>query len=161
MRIVYLDEISRGDDLPISLGIVKLVVTPQEQVKGVLPDLLEKLQQKIIDQELERQVFEFIETILLYKFTNLSREEIEAMFSLSDLKESKVYQEAKAEGKAEGELLGKLKAVKGLLSLGLSVGQVALALEVEVVMVEQVAAGIAAEDIVQEFLGQGTEIDYN
>jgi len=36
--------------------------------------------------------------IIFYKFINLSQEEMEAMFSLSDLKKSRVYQEARAEG---------------------------------------------------------------
>ena len=53
------------------------------------------------------------------------------MFSLSDLKQTKVYQEARAEGKAEGKvegkaesiLLGKLKGAPGLLALGLSLEQ--------------------------------------
>ncbi len=137
LQVVYLDEIADGDDLPISLGIVKLVVMPPEQVEAALPNLLEKLSQQIADRELEGRVFEFIETILLYKFTNLSREEIEAMFSLSDLKKTRVYQEAKAEGKAEG----KLEAVMGFLALGLSVEQIALAMGLEVAVVEKVAAG--------------------
>jgi predicted transposase YdaD len=39
-----------------------------------------------------------VETVLVYEFPDLTREEIEAMFTFSDLKQTKVYQEAKAEG---------------------------------------------------------------
>jgi predicted transposase YdaD len=35
---------------------------------------------------------------MVYKFPNLSREAIEAMFGVSELKKTRVYQEAKAEG---------------------------------------------------------------
>ena len=86
---------------------------------------------------MSREIFDFIETILLYKFPKFSREEIEAMFSLSDLKQTRVYQEAKAEGKAEG----KLEAVPVLLALGLSVEQIAEELDLEVELVRQTVAG--------------------
>ena len=79
------------------------------------------------------------------------------MFSLSDLKQTKVYQEARAEGKAEGKaegiLLEKLKGVPGLLALGLSLGQIAGALGLEGALVERVAAGEEVEEIVREILG--------
>jgi predicted transposase YdaD len=39
-----------------------------------------------------------METVLVYKFPQLSRQEIEAMFTLDDLKHTHVYQEAEQEG---------------------------------------------------------------
>ena len=87
----------------------------------------------------------------------MDREKIEVTFSLSDLKQTKVYQEARAEGKAEGKaegiLLEKLKGVPGLLALGLSLGQIAGALGLEGALVERVAAGEEVEEIVREILG--------
>ena len=143
LRVIYLDEIAGADDLPISLDIVKLVVmAPEpEQVRGELPSLWEKLPRQISDPVQEREIFNFIETILLYKFPRFSREEIEDMFGLSDLRETEVYREAKAEGKLEGELLGKLKTVPRFLALGLGVEQIAEELDLDVQLVLQVAAG--------------------
>ncbi|MBD2152244.1 DUF2887 domain-containing protein [Pseudanabaena sp. FACHB-1277] len=46
------------------------------------------------------------ETVLVYKFPKLTREEIEAMFTYSDLKQTRVYQEARAEGEQRGEQRG-------------------------------------------------------
>jgi predicted transposase/invertase (TIGR01784 family) len=87
----------------------------------------------------------------LYKFPNLSREELEAMLGLSELRETRVYQEALEEGRQEGKLEGieegrqegrqegkleaKLEVVPLLLELGLSVEQIAqrLSLEVEII----------------------------
>jgi predicted transposase YdaD len=43
---------------------------------------------------------------LLYKFPQMSREEVEAMFTLGDLKKTRVYWEAKLEGKLECEKIG-------------------------------------------------------
>ncbi|WP_311381508.1 DUF4351 domain-containing protein [Anabaena sp. PCC 7938] len=47
-------------------------------------------------------IMELLETVLLSKFSQLSRQEIEAMFLVSDIKQTKVYQEAKQEGIQEG-----------------------------------------------------------
>jgi predicted transposase/invertase (TIGR01784 family) len=66
-------------------------------------------------------------------------EEIQAMFELSDLKQTKVYQQALEEGRQqglqEGKIEGKLECVPRFLELGLTVEQIAkvFALDVEVV----------------------------
>jgi predicted transposase/invertase (TIGR01784 family) len=52
------------------------------------------------------EIIKLIETIVLYKFPQLSREEIERMFGLSELRQTKVYQEALQEGRQEGEQKG-------------------------------------------------------
>ncbi|MFB2837763.1 DUF4351 domain-containing protein [Floridanema evergladense] len=46
-----------------------------------------------------------IATIMVYKFSDLSRQEVEAMLGLQ-LKESRVYREAKEEGRQEGRQEG-------------------------------------------------------
>ncbi|MDJ0616818.1 MAG: hypothetical protein QNJ63_08740 [Calothrix sp. MO_192.B10] len=57
------------------------------------------------------------------------------MFSLSDLRQTKVWQEALEEGRIQA----KLDSVPRFLALGLSVEQIAQALELEVEQVRQVA----------------------
>jgi predicted transposase YdaD len=57
-----------------------------------------------------------LETVLVSKFAQLSREEIQAMFLLSDIKQTRVYQEAKQEGRQEGERAGEARLVLRLLS---------------------------------------------
>jgi predicted transposase/invertase (TIGR01784 family) len=57
------------------------------------------------DADLKR-IIELIETVMVYKFPMLSREEIEQMFSLSELKQTRVYQEALEEGRQEGRQEG-------------------------------------------------------
>jgi predicted transposase/invertase (TIGR01784 family) len=67
----------------------------------------------------------------------MSREEIEAMFGLSELKQTRVYQEAREEGEQEGRFEAKLEAVPKLLALGLTVEQIAQALDLDVAQVKQ------------------------
>lgn len=76
------------------------------------------------DAVLQQKVLEFIETIVVYKFPNLSREEIEAMLNLNLIRETKVYQEAKEEGK--------LEVVPKLLERGFSIQEIAELLGVDV-----------------------------
>jgi predicted transposase/invertase (TIGR01784 family) len=75
----------------------------------------------------------------------MNRKEIEAMFSLSDLRETKVYQEAleegREEGREEGELSAKLNSIPRLLVLGLTIEQIAQALDLEIEQVQQVIEG--------------------
>jgi predicted transposase YdaD len=60
----------------------------------------------IADAITQRELIQLIETIIVYKFPQKSREEIEQMLGLSDLKQTRVYQEALEEGKLEGKLEG-------------------------------------------------------
>ncbi len=65
------------------------------------------------------------------------------MFGLSELKQTRVYQQAFAEGieagRQEGELKGKLFAVPAMLAAGLTVEQIAQALELSVEDVRKAA----------------------
>ena len=65
------------------------------------------------------------------------------MFGLSELKQTKVYQEAfqegRQEGRQEGEIATKLATVPRLLALGLTVEQIAQALELDVEEVRKAA----------------------
>lgn len=71
------------------------------------------------------------------------------MFGLSDLKQTRVYQEAKEEGKEEGREEGrievKLASIPRLLALGLSVPQIAEALELDVAIVQQAAKNLPSK----------------
>jgi predicted transposase/invertase (TIGR01784 family) len=83
----------------------------------------------------------------------MNRKEIEAMFSLSDLRETKVYQEALEEGREEGiergiergrqegELSAKLNSIPRLSVLGLTREQIAQALDLEIEQVQEVIEG--------------------
>ncbi len=85
----------------------------------------------------QKQLLELIETILVYKFPKMSRKEIETMFGLSDLKQTRVYQEGKEEGTRTGRLEAKLEAVPKLFALGLTEEQIAEVLGLDIAQVQQ------------------------
>ncbi|MFM7886105.1 MAG: Rpn family recombination-promoting nuclease/putative transposase [Pseudanabaena sp.] len=102
---VYLNELPQDESL--NLGIVRLIVAPKRETIALAHQLAERVGQG--DRE---RMIEFIEAVLLYKFPQMSREEVEAMFTLGDLKKTRVYREAKLEGIREGEQRGKLEGEK-------------------------------------------------
>jgi predicted transposase/invertase (TIGR01784 family) len=103
--------------------------------------LIARTQQQIDLEPQQQQLLQLIETILIYKFSDRSREEIESMFGLSDLQQTRVYQEGKEEGKQEGLEEGaireKLRIISVLLRLGLTIEDTAKELSLTVEEVRQ------------------------
>ncbi len=139
LRRFYLDKLDDARDNSLGIGIVCLVVESENKARELAKNLIDKAKEELIDTLIQRKVLEFIETIVVYKFPNLSRKEIETMLNLNLLKETRVYQEAKEEGKEEGKLETKLKMIPILLELGLSIQQIAERWELDVEEVRKVA----------------------
>ena len=143
---IYLDEIEQAAEQSIGIGIVQLVVESKKKTGSRARQLIAKAKQELPDASLQQQIVELIETIVLYKFPNLSREELEVMLGLSELRQTRVYQEAREEGRQEGlergQLQAKLEIVPWLLELGLSVEEIAQRLGLDVEAIRQVAEQI-------------------
>ncbi len=136
---IYLDELGGSAEQSIGIGTVKLVLSPEESAVEQARSLIDKVRQGIVEEVAKQEFVQLIEIIMVYKFPKKSREEIEQMLGLSDLKQTKVYQEALLEGKREGRLEGKLESVPRFLALGLSVEQIAEALGLGTEAVRQAA----------------------
>ncbi len=101
VRQVFLDELAGVDTLPLGLGLVKLVVAPERSAPEEARQLITRARTEADAGLSSQAIIEFVETIIVYKFTHLSRKEIEAMLGLSKLKQTRVYQEAVEEGRQE------------------------------------------------------------
>ncbi|MDB9388135.1 Rpn family recombination-promoting nuclease/putative transposase, partial [Microcystis aeruginosa] len=102
VRRIYLDELAARDNPSLGIGVIKLVVESETAAVRTAQTLIERTREEITDQSSQRQLIDLIESIIIYKLPQKSREEIEAMFGLSDLKQTRVYQEALAEGEERG-----------------------------------------------------------
>ncbi|MGK7933954.1 MAG: DUF2887 domain-containing protein, partial [Microcystaceae cyanobacterium] len=96
--------------------------------------LLTQANQELTDQQTCQNVLNLIETIVVYKFPTKTREEIETMLGLNDLKQTRFYQEAHEEGKLET----KLELIPTMLKEGFTVEKVATLLQLEVEQVRKV-----------------------
>ncbi|NER34933.1 MAG: Rpn family recombination-promoting nuclease/putative transposase [Oscillatoria sp. SIO1A7] len=141
---IYLDELKDQQNPSLGLGMVKLVLEDEQTAASERAgQLIQKARSELSDEAIAQKAIELIETIMVYKLPNLSREEIEAMFGLEDLKKTRYFQEvaeeAEQKGQEKGKLEGKLESVPGLLAIGLSAEQIAGALGLDVELVMQAA----------------------
>ncbi len=95
---IYLDELGTGVELPIGLSL--MVLTTLEGDKAKI-----EARRLVGQAEGNRDIIGLLSTIMVYKFSNLSRDEVDTMLGI-ELEQTRVYQEAKAEGKAEGRTEG-------------------------------------------------------
>lgn len=148
---IYLDELEENPNQSLGLSLLQLIGLRKEIATESARQLVNRTRQQVKDAEKQRKFIQLIETVFVYKFPNLGREEIEAMLGLSELKQTRVYQEAfeegreegreegKEEGQEAGELRGKLAAVPLLLQAGISVEQIAEQLGLDLETVRQFA----------------------
>jgi predicted transposase/invertase (TIGR01784 family) len=160
---IYLDELGDKASASVGVNIVKLVIEQEQTAPEQARRLIEQAQTQITDETTKRDLIDLIETIIVYKLPQKSREEIEAMLGLSELKQTKVYQEAKqeglvegkqeglAEGRQEGKLKAKLEAIPRMMQLGASLEMIAEGLDLPLNVV-QLAAQSFSEDNVAAFI---------
>ncbi|MEQ8467827.1 Rpn family recombination-promoting nuclease/putative transposase [Coleofasciculus sp. E1-EBD-02] len=142
---IYLDELGEAESDSLGVKVVKLVTEKEQTAPEKARQLIEQAQVEITDETRKRDLIDLIETIIVYKLPQKSRQEIEAMLGLSELKQTKVYQEAKQEGLiegrqeglTEGELKAKLTAIPRMIEFGLSVEQIAQLQDLPLEVVQQ------------------------
>jgi predicted transposase/invertase (TIGR01784 family) len=104
--------------------MIKLVTESESQAINSAKILIKQAQREVSDRLVQKNVIDLIETIIIYKLPQKSREEIEAMLELQDLKQTRFYQEAFGDGIEQGINLQKLKTIPLLQDLGLTPQQI-------------------------------------
>jgi predicted transposase/invertase (TIGR01784 family) len=109
IKRVYLDELGDVSELPIGLGLMVLTTLEGDGATQSAIGLIQRA-------EGERGIIDLVSTIMVYKFNKLSRNEVDGMLGIK-LEETRVYQDAKA----EGETIGEQKIVFRLLNRKLGI----------------------------------------
>ena len=86
--------------MPVKL--LKLITEPKATAPSLAAEIVSQVRVEIADLAMQANFINLLETIIVYKLPEKSREEIAAMFSMSNLKETKFYQEVFTEGVQEG-----------------------------------------------------------
>jgi predicted transposase/invertase (TIGR01784 family) len=90
---VYLDELGTVSELPIGLGLMVLTTLEGDEAKAEA--------QRLVDRNRKSgAIINLVSTIVLYKFSTLTRDEVDLMLGI-ELQQTRVYQDAKADGRAE------------------------------------------------------------
>ncbi|MDF5723600.1 MAG: DUF2887 domain-containing protein, partial [Rhizonema sp. PD37] len=126
IHVVYLDQLADTSS-SIGLGIIKLVVASEDEAVQEARSLIDQVQQA--DAVNRHNLLELVERMLIYKFSSYTRQELEAMFGLTEWRQTRFYQEVQQETK--------LEAIPRLLEEGLSVEQITRVLELDLEVVRQ------------------------
>lgn len=143
VRRIYLDELDEETSSSLGVKVVKLIIEKDGNIGEKAKALVKQAQEQLTNEAVKRNLIDLIETIIVYKLPNKSREEIEAMFGLSELKQTKVYQEAFEEGEIKGEIKGEMNAklaiIPELIKEGLRIEQIVRVLKLPIDVVENEA----------------------
>lgn len=139
VRRIYLDELEEATERSLGVEIVKLVIEPEETAGQLARQLIEQAQQQLTDETLQRELINLIETIIVYKLPKKSREEIAAMLGLSEIKQTRFYQETQLEVK--------LDTIPRMMSMGLGLEQIAYALDLPLETVKKTANQVRREQL--------------
>ncbi|MFL9451698.1 DUF2887 domain-containing protein [Tolypothrix campylonemoides VB511288_2] len=110
---------------------MQLTIAPDELMAEQAKQLIERVELEETGKLAKNEIIEVITTIAVYKFSSLSREEVEAMLGLS-IEETRIYQDL--------ERQTKLKAAERLLGMGYSISEVAKAVDLSVEEVTKIAS---------------------
>ncbi|MGL5064671.1 MAG: Rpn family recombination-promoting nuclease/putative transposase, partial [Microcoleus sp.] len=170
VRRIYLDELGAAAADALGAGVVKLVIASEEAAPEQAKQLIARAKEQLDDASVRSNLINLIETIIVYKLPQKSREEIAAMLGLlSELKETRFYQEVFEEGRLEGieeglqrgvsegksvgieegRLEAKRQAIAPMLDLNLSLEVIARVLDLPLAEVEQIAAQVRQETILK------------
>jgi predicted transposase/invertase (TIGR01784 family) len=132
VRRIYLNELRNETDDSIGIGIAKLFVETPRKTPATAKKLISQARQDLTDENLRLKVLAFIQTVVVYKFPDMTLEEIETMLNLGeDIEKTAFYQSILKRTK--------LKVVPALLKKGLSIQEIAESLELDVEEVRQIA----------------------
>lgn len=74
---VYLDELGEAASQSLGVGLVQLVVESEKRAANQARRLIEKARQETVVGISSQEIIELIETMTVYKFPHLSRQEVE------------------------------------------------------------------------------------
>jgi predicted transposase/invertase (TIGR01784 family) len=94
---IYLEDLKASSDNNVGLDLMRLIVSKKKDAVSQAKDLLSRTQQRAVIEPQLKVIMGLVETVIIYKFPKLGREEIAKMLGLSELKDTKVYQEGRIE----------------------------------------------------------------
>jgi predicted transposase/invertase (TIGR01784 family) len=147
LKRFYLDQLPEIENAPLGLSILSLLRQSEDQAPARARELVARTKSEIADEVLRNDLIQLIETVIIYKLANLSREEIQAMLHVDDIRKTRVYREAKEEGQQEArqeererQYQEKLRAIQRMAALKIAPLDIANILELDVEVVrEQIA----------------------
>jgi predicted transposase/invertase (TIGR01784 family) len=96
---IYLEDLLNIRSESLGVQILQLIVAKPKKSEPYVQNIVNQLSNRTDSQN--QAIIELVSTVMVYKFPELSHEVIEAMFTVSELKQTRVYRDAMNEGRAE------------------------------------------------------------
>ena len=94
LQWIDLAQLRGSDFLSPAVGIVSLVVETPARSEACARQLIQETRQQVQDASLLNRLLELIETVLAYKYPEKTQLEIETMFDLEHMKQTRYWQDA-------------------------------------------------------------------
>jgi predicted transposase/invertase (TIGR01784 family) len=133
---IYLKELGTPEQQPIGINLMQLTIASKKAIAKQAKQLIERVQLEETDTEAKNKIIDIVTTIAVYKFSSLSREEVEAMLGLN-IEETRIYQDL--------EHQTKLKTAARLINMGYSISDVASAVDLSVEEVTKLASNPSSQ----------------
>ena len=118
---IYLNELPAAEPDQFALRILDLIATKDAAALAKAQSLIPRLRKAKLPKNQVVSLLQFILTVMLYKLPKMSREEIEKMLEVTDIRQTRVYQEALEEGREEG----REAVARKMLKLDRSIAEIA------------------------------------
>lgn len=150
---IYLDELTEPETASLPIKLLKLVIEPENTASDLAIDLARQAETEIPNIAVRESFINLLETIVFYKLPEKSREEIAAMFNLSDLKKTRVYQEIleEVQAEAQAELQVRLQAQLQAQLQAEAEAQAEAKQREKTAIFRMVSLGLTTEDIARVF----------
>ncbi|HEX3149464.1 MAG TPA: Rpn family recombination-promoting nuclease/putative transposase [Gemmataceae bacterium] len=120
---IYLDELPPARPDQYEFGILELIAAKPEAALSKAKALVPRVKAAQRPKHFERLLLQFIETVILYQFPQWSRNEVEKMLQVTDIRQTRVYQEALEEGREEGRVEGRVEVLEELAKKMIKLGR--------------------------------------
>jgi predicted transposase/invertase (TIGR01784 family) len=136
---IYLDELPPAAPEQFEMGILELIAAKPEAALEKAKAMVPRLGQSKVPRQLQGMMVQFIETVIVHQFPSWSRAEIEKMLQVTDVRQTRVFQEALEEGRQEGREQGIETVARRMIELGRPLIEVAQATGLTAAQVRKLA----------------------
>ena len=128
---IYLDELPPSPPDHFEMGILDLIGAKPESALKKARVMVPRLRQSKLPKADQRLVLQLIETVIVHQFPKWSREEIAKMLQVTDVSQTRVYQEGVEDGVVKGIEKGIETVALQLLKMGRPIAEIAQATELD------------------------------
>ena len=135
---VYLDELTAEGFSSIGLKLIQLMLCEENTAPEIVRELRQRTEQEVTEEQTRIDVLKLIDTVIVYKFVNKTKEELAAMFGVDDIKQTRLYREISEETK--------LELVKKILRRGVSAENIAEDFDLNIEQVREISRELEQEE---------------